>query len=134
MRLKHINFVLLILAPLTLYAGTFEDAEAFRTEGNHREALTLYKQAADEAHPIANHWVGTYYKEGIIVEKNSKIAANYFLPAAALGVKGSMVYLANMYISGDGLPKDCAAARYWIYKASSGNPATEWKEKLNNCE
>ena len=132
--MKHIYLVLLILVPLNLNADAFEDAETLRTAGNHHEALILYKQAASEAHPIANHWVGTYYKEGISVEKNSKIAAIYFLPAAALGVEGSMVYLANMYLSGEGLPKDCVAAKYWIYKASNDNPAIEWKEKLNDCE
>ena len=126
--------ILLTLLPFIVNAGAFEDAEKLRASGDHQAALILYKEAASQAHPIANHWVGTYYKEGISVDKDSRIAAIYFLPAAALGVDGSMVYLANIYISGDGLPKDCEAAEYWILKATNGNLPNEWKEKLGNCE
>lgn len=121
------------LVPALALAGAFEDAEALRLRGDHHAALPLYLEAAKEAHPIANHWAGTYYMEGLGTEPNPSKAAPYFLAAAHLGVPGSMVYLAGMFLTGNGVPIDCTRAEYWIARASDGSPAKEWKDKLSRC-
>lgn len=122
------------LIPLVGHAGAFEEAEALRVQGKHVDALPFYLEAAKTGHPVANHWAGTYYYEGMGVEANSDKSAPYFLAAAHLGVEGSMVYLANMFYSGNGFPKDCDRSEYWITKASNGAPAKEWKERLERCQ
>ena len=108
-------------------------AETLRSQGAHARALTLYRKAAARGHPLASHRAGTYYIEGIGTERNAVEAARFFLAAARAGVEGSMVYLANLYLRGDGLPKDCARARYWITRATRGNLPGDWKIELEAC-
>lgn len=41
-----------------------------------------------------------------------------------------MVYLAIMYLSGDGLPKDCNQAESWVMKFSENQPSDDWRSLL----
>lgn len=132
--MKRLLALMLVIMSSAAIAGSFEDAEALRIGAKHSEALPLYLEASKEGHPVANHWVGTYYLEGVGVEKDPGKAATYLLAAAHLGVEGSMVYLANMYYSGEGVQKDCGRAELWITKASHGAPDQEWKERLAQCQ
>ena len=95
--------------------------------------MRLYLKAAAKGNPVASHWAGKYYFEGIGTDRNSAEAAGYFLAGARKGVEESMVYLARIYLLGDGLPKDCARAHYWIERASRGKIPAGWKTSLAAC-
>jgi len=133
MPLKHLFPALIFGVSIAASAGSFEQAESFRLQGNHSEALSLYIAAAASGHPAASHWAGTYYFEGFGVDRNAIEAAKYFLFGAQMGVEDSMIYLARIYLKGDGLPKDCARAKYWITRATRGNLGKVWETELRMC-
>ena len=124
---------LLLCLSLPAQAGDFEAAETFRNRGDHARALPLYLKAAAQGHPLASHWAGFYYLEGIGTDQNVVKAAGFFLEGAHGGVENSMVYLAKLYLRGDGVPKDCERARYWITRATRGRLPLGWKIDLNAC-
>ena len=133
MVLKHLFSLLIFGFAIAASAGGFEQAESFRIQGNHAKALSLYIAAAADGHPVANHWAGIYYFEGFGVDRNAIEAAKYFLASAQTGVEGSMIYLAKIYLKGEGLPKDCERAKYWITRATRGNISKAWKAELKSC-
>lgn len=132
--MRRLLLMTLAIIPSLVFGGAFEEAEALRTQGKFEEAFLLYLKASSQGHPTANHWAGTFYLEGIGVKKDPAKAGVHFLAAAEQGVEGSMVYLANMYYSGEGFPKDCKRAEYWIAKSSHGSPHQGWVERLRRCE
>lgn len=113
-------------------ASPFDTAEKYRTSGEHKKAVEHYQLS--EGNPIAAHWLGTYYYDGVAVKQNYLKAATYFKKAAELGVNGSMVYLANMYLSGNGVGKNCQQAKYWVNKFSNNAPSKSWADSLNACK
>ena len=125
--------ILILCVALPANAGDFESAEVLRFRGDHARALPLYQKAAAKGHPLANHWAGTYLIRGIGTDRNAVEAARYFLAGARAGVEESMVYLANLYLHGEGLAKDCQRARYWITRATRGNLPEAWKIELGAC-
>ena len=133
MRFKYLLPALIFGFAITVSAGGFEQAESYRIQGNHAAALTLYIAAATAGHAAANHWAGIYYFEGYGVDKNTVEAAKYFLVGARMGVEDSMIYLAKIYLKGEGLPKDCARARYWITRATRGEVSQDWETELRSC-
>ncbi len=122
----------LVLLSASVKASPFDTAEKYRTTGNHEKAIEYYQLS--EGHPVAAHWLGTYYYDGVVVEQSFVKAVSYFETAAKLGVNGSMVYLANMYLSGNGLNKNCQQARYWVNKFSNNAPSASWLELLQACK
>ena len=124
----------MVMAPQLAIPDMFSEAEKQRLIGNQEKAFHLYLKAAKDGNPIASHWIGTYYYEGITVKKDIQKAIPYFLSAAKNGVGGSMVYLANIYLLGTEVEKDCDEARFWITKASDGELNTSWKNDLDACK
>ncbi|EGG92782.1 hypothetical protein IMCC1989_363 [gamma proteobacterium IMCC1989] len=89
--------------------------------------------AANNGNAQAFHWLGTYHYDGIGVNKDVNKAINYFHAAASMGINGSMVYLANIYLKGINTSKDCNKAKEFIYKFSNGTPSLRWQKELEDC-
>ncbi len=86
--------------------------------------MELIRKAASRRNPKALFRLGVCYAEGVGVEKNDKIAADYFLRSASDGEVQSQFNIAVFYRDGRGIPADQTAAFYWFKQAAqAGNPA-----------
>lgn len=127
--------VALALSPQAAAAGrAFDEAQRARLAGDFVSAAALYKLAANAGDPTAAHWAGTFYLEGIGVRRDTSLAVRYLEMAAAGGVVLSMITLADLYLSGDVVPADCAKARDWIGRATDGALPDAWVTALRACE
>ncbi|MEZ5525338.1 MAG: tetratricopeptide repeat protein [Pseudomonadales bacterium] len=131
--MKYLAIFLLAFSANLFAQSSFELAEDARLKQDWEVAISEYEKAFEKGNPIAAHWLGTFYLDGIGVTQNSVHAAVYFYFAANEGVQGSMVYLANMHISGNGVIQDCAKATSWVNKFSSGVISESWQKKLAQC-
>ncbi len=125
-------FIGLVFFSACVNADTLDLAEKYRLSGKHEKAVEYYQLS--EGNPVALHWLGTYYYDGVVVQQNYTKAASYFKIAANSDVEGSMVYLANMYLSGNGVGKNCKQAKYWANKFSNNSPSESWVKLLNACK
>jgi len=130
-------FVVLLMAfPAwaTPAGDDFYLAERYRSKGLFGAALVAYQSAADKRHPIAHHWVGVFLFEGMGADKDVSAAIRHFTIAANQGVTGSMVYLANIFLSANGTYRDCKAGEKWVKAFSSGSVPEEWAGRIESCE
>mgnify|MGYP000554002530 FL=1 len=132
--IKYFFIVCLLIATSKTAAKEFELAEQSRLNGAHELAIKLYEEASKSGNPLASHWAGTYYLDGVGVKQNSFKAHKFFLHAAQNGIDGSMIYLANMYLSGNGVSLDCKEAIYWLSKSFGKNIPKAWQQRLSDCE
>ena len=132
--MKYILLILFFIVTSVQAQSAFDKAEAARMKDNWMEALNYYEKAAENGSAKAAHWVGTIYLEGFGVEKNSVYAAAFFSLAANGGVLGSMVNLANMHLSGNGVAKDCEKAQKWIVRFSKGPIPPAWRKEIEHCK
>ena len=132
--MKKLPLIFLFLISSAQAQDDFEKAELARTKEDWKGALIYYERAAETGNPVAAHWIGTFYLEGLGVEKNPVYAASFFSLAANEGVVGSMVNLANMRLSGNGVSKDCKKAKEWVLKFSKGPMPPAWEKQIASCE
>lgn len=126
--------VLLMLSSVCFAQSDFDRAEHLRMKKDYEEAIKHYYIAFESGSPEAAHWLGAFYYDGVGVPKNAAVAGAYFYAAANAGVVGSMVYLANMHISGNGVSKNCKKAEEWIRKFSNGSMPLAWVEQIADCK
>jgi len=130
---RAIILLLVFFPSLAVAESSFELAEKARTEKDWALAVSEYEKAANEGHPVAAHWLGTFYFDGVGIKQSYQHAAVYFYIAANQGVQGSMVYLANMHASGQGATKDCDKAASWVVKFTEGAIPEAWSNILAEC-
>lgn len=132
--MKYVLIAIISLFSISaLSESHFERAEKARESKNWIVAVSEYEKAFAEGNPVAAHWLGTFYYDGAGVEKSYIHAASYFQIAADEGVSGSMVYLANMLLAGEGVSINCDKAAEWIHKFSEGKVPLVWSSKIDEC-
>ncbi|HZQ52575.1 MAG TPA: hypothetical protein VFB14_10270 [Bryobacteraceae bacterium] len=90
----------------------------------YREALPLYREAAQAGNAHAMTRVGYCYDMGYGVNRDYTQAVSWYRKAAEAGDLEGMAYLGGEYAAGDGVPKDMKQALYWFHKsADAGGPA-----------
>lgn len=100
----------LILAQTHLDAGCAEDA------------FSCFAIAARSGHPVALNMLGRAYERGWGVTRNPALAACCFEAAVRGGDGWAMFNLADLFFTGDGVPKDhLRAYRLYVDAACSGN-------------
>lgn len=131
--MKFVLLALVFLTTSSAKSNEFKLAEISRANEAHEIAVKLYEAASEKGNPLASHWAGTYYMDGVGVKKDTAKAFKLFSHAANNEIAGSMVYLANMYLLGIGTKKDCEKSKFWISKASDGKIPEGWRKNLESC-
>lgn len=123
------NFILITL--LTISAITYgnqsldslkiyEMARKYDREKNYEKALEYYNLSADQGYYEALFRLGTFYKDGYLVQQNYPKAVKLFKSAAKNdnGETPSNYNLGQMYYEGLGVKKDYSKALEYFKKAS----------------
>ena len=116
---------LTILASLTAalsFAQTAEEvnkqSKLFLEKQDFKNAVPLFKQAAEKGSAEAQYNLGFSYQQGIEVTQSDSIANLWFLKAAAQGYKDAQFKTAYNYATGRGVPKNDQQAFYWSAKCA----------------
>lgn len=89
-------------------------------------AIALFEAAANQGDAHAQGQLGFLYRFGVngVLAKNSQIASQWLLKAAQQGMPGAQNMLGNMYLAGEGVPRNHQQAYFWYLLASaSGDSA-----------
>ena len=95
----------------------FAQALALAKQGRHREALSLFDQAARSGNTMAMHNLGILYGKGLGVPQDPLRSFQWMKCAADRGCKLSYLPLAARYFNGTGTEKDLKAAGFWAKKS-----------------
>jgi TPR repeat protein len=102
--------MLLLMGYILCYAfnafAGFEDALAAYREKDYPKAITEARQAAATGDARASFLLGIMYQGGLGVVASSAEATAWYEKAAQGGVLGSFAKLAQIYVRGDGVPKN----------------------------
>jgi hypothetical protein len=85
---------------------------------NYATALKVWLPAAQQGDVNAMNYVGEIYEQGLGVEPDYPLAAEWFRKAADKGHSPSMINLGSLYEAGRGVPQDLTQAMNWYRKAS----------------
>lgn len=78
--------------------------------GDFATAFAEFNAAAKQNDPLALNVLGIMYAEGVSVERNDRLAVDWFFKAQALGSLEAAANLGRMYAEGRGLPQSNAEA------------------------
>jgi|GEM_PF-2654748 len=107
------------LAEIGLFPQTFEAGLKAYNEGNHLQALRIWRPIAESGHALAQYNLGIAYSRGTGVEKNIVSASNWWKRSAMQGHRDSAYNLGLVYARGDeGLPQDMVLAAHWWQQAA----------------
>jgi TPR repeat protein len=96
------------------------DPKDILVQPNGKNALDLYRLAAQNNAPEAFFAVGRFYETGTVVDKDPEKAFALYIRAANAGVLAAMNQLAGLYANGAGVTQDIIAAGGW-YKRAADN-------------
>ena len=97
-----------------------EKAQDAYNKGNHKEAVRLYRIAAERGNSLAQYRLGTRYFLGEGVNKSAEEAFKWWKRAAEQGHLRAQNNIGIMYANGTGVEKDKKKAQEW------------WQEAANN--
>ena len=100
-------------------AGSFEDAVAAYLDGDYRQALKLYRKAAEWGHATAQNALGVMYERGEGVPQDYAEAVKFYRKAAEQGHVIGQDNLGRMYQYGFGVPQDYVQAHMWFNLAGA---------------
>ncbi|MBV1786864.1 sel1 repeat family protein [Marinobacterium sp. D7] len=87
-------------------------------EEDEINALTWYRDAAEQGNASAQYRVGRFLYEGRGVEQNLGAAMGWYERAAAQGQAEAQLALGDMLLQGEGVPPDPAQGRFWVLRAA----------------
>lgn len=93
-------------------------AEAFSQAGNDREALPLFREAAEQGHPGAQYRLGLMYRQGDVIEHDDEKAMTWFRKAAEQGHAEAQFYVGWLHWKGEGAEQKDEEAIKWFRKAA----------------
>ncbi|HIF10876.1 MAG TPA: sel1 repeat family protein [Sneathiellales bacterium] len=89
-------------------------------EEDKSEALSWYRLAANQDHPIATYNLGVFYEHGYGISSDKQVAFEYFRKAAELGDITSASIVGGAHWLGKGVPEDKEEAVRWLRIAAEG--------------
>ena len=95
-----------------------EKAQEAYNKGNHKEAVRLYRIAAERGNSLAQYRLGTRYFLGEGVNKSHEEAFKWWNRAAEQGNPDAQNNIGRMYAEGTGVKKDKQKALEWWQKAA----------------
>jgi uncharacterized protein len=69
-------------------------------------AFPWYKAAAQAGNPDAYYWLGNYYFDGVVVERDLEKTYHYYKKAASMGHPDALNNYADMYLRGEYVEKN----------------------------
>jgi hypothetical protein len=85
---------------------------------NYATALKTWLPAAKGGDAEAMNYVGEIYEQGLGLEPDYELAAEWFRQAAEKGNSSAMINLGSLYEAGRGVPQDSTVALNWYRRAS----------------
>jgi TPR repeat protein len=102
-------------------AGDYEEGNKRVRAGELSNAARLYSRAAAQGHPGAQAMLGTMYRDGQGIPKDSRLALMWYGKAAAQGDAFAQLNLGLMYFLGNGVAQDYREAMTWYVRAADQN-------------
>lgn len=99
------------------------DPKDILVQPNGKNALDLYRMAAQNNAAEAFFAVGRFYETGTVVDKDPEKAFALYIRAANAGVLAAMNQLAGLYANGAGVTQDIIAAAGWYKRAADAGYA-----------
>lgn len=90
---------------------------------NAKNALDLYRLAAQNNAAEAFFKVGSFYESGTVVDRDPIKAFQFYTRAANAGIVPAMHQLAGLYANGNGTTQDIVAAAAWFKRAADAGYA-----------
>ena len=87
---------------------------------SYSSALKVWLPAAQQGDVNAMNYVGEIYEQGLGVQPDYALAADWFRKAAEKGSSTAMINLGGLYEGGKGVNQDMTMAMNWYRKASGG--------------
>ena len=110
----------------------FENGERSFKAKNYTDAVSWYRQGAQQGHAPCQNMLGICYYRGYGVAQDYRSASEWFLAAANNGFAVAQNNLGNSYYHGQGVPQDYTEATKWYLKAAEqGN--SDAQNNLGNC-
>jgi hypothetical protein len=95
-----------------------KQSKSFLEKQDFKNAVALFRQAAEKGSAEAQYNLGFSYQQGIEVIKNDSIANLWFLKAATQGYKDAQFKIAYSYATGRGFTQNHQQAFYWSVKCA----------------
>jgi hypothetical protein len=105
--------------PAPVQVDKFKSGMSAFDAGQYSRARELWLPLAENGDPRAQHALARLYEKGRGVERDFKVAADWFLKAAEQGHADSEYRLAVGHLYGLGVKRDEAAALSWLRKAAN---------------
>ncbi len=130
--LKTLRLMLLavLMAPVGHALGqtpaqqdAFDAGLAAFQRGDYGEALDRWQPLADGGLGAAQLGLGVLYFDGLGIDRDDEVAAQWFTRAAEAGNAEAQFNLGRMYFAGRGLTQDYDKARQWYEQASNAGHA-----------
>lgn len=107
------------LEQIGLYPKTFEAGLKAYQDGNHSQALRIWRPIAESGHTLAQYNMGVAYAQGIGVDQNLVEASKWWKRSALQGHRDSAYNLGLVYArGGKDVPQDLALAAHWWQEAA----------------
>ncbi|WP_188750515.1 tetratricopeptide repeat protein [Marinobacterium zhoushanense] len=87
-------------------------------DADETNALTWYRDAAEQGNADAQYRVGRFLAEGRGTGQNSAAAMGWYERAAAQGQAEAQLALGIILLQGEGVQADPAQGRYWVLRAA----------------
>ena len=122
----------IIIAVVLLFTACGPSPEKLVEQGrnyynyeNYAEAMICFEKAANKNNAEAQYYIGDMYDNGLGVEKDSELAADWYLKSAKNGFGNAQNDLAVMYYTGIGVSQNYEKAAQWANQALSQKDYSE---------
>jgi TPR repeat protein len=86
---------------------------------DYTQAMTWYREAAEQGNATAEFYLGALYAEGRGASQDYAQAASWYRKAADQGTPVAQFSLGMLYADGNGVPRDYVSAHMWMDVAAS---------------
>jgi TPR repeat protein len=102
--------------------GESGDPKALFDKGEYTKAYKQWQPLANNGDLTAQNYIGIHHYLGLGIQRNHKIAKEWFEKAAVNGFADAQYNLAVMYENGEFVKQDYVTAYMWFYLANqNGN-------------
>ena len=125
---KHLTTLFLVLVGLNVFGQNADElnqqAKKLLETQQFGKAVPLLKQSAELGNAEAQYNLGYCYQAGVEVEKNQKIAIEWYQKSAAQGFNDALYQLMMVYGNGEGVEQDSKKAFSYALKCAENNDGT----------
>ena len=123
MKTKSLTYLLaltfLFLFSGSVYGDDFQDGIDAYERKDYKEAVRLFRPAAEQGDAFAQYNLGWMYDKGKGVPQDDKEAVKWYRLSAEQGNAEAQLNLGFMYETGQGVPQDRLLAHMWFNIAGS---------------